>query len=78
MPWSSYISEKSCHFNTRAITFTTTSQAVAILENSNYTAGHVPRDISWYFLQKSGSEMTCIVDVNGDYSASERENYVDT
>ena len=45
--------------------------AVAILKNSN-TVGHVPRDISWYFLQKSGSEITCIVDVNGDYSASER------
>ena len=40
--------------------------AVAILKNSN-TVGHVPRDISCYFLQKSGSEMTCIVDVNGDY-----------
>ena len=49
--------------------------AVAILKNSN-TAGHVPRDISWYFLQKSGSEMTCIVDVNGDYSASERRSEV--
>jgi len=49
--------------------------AVAILKNSN-TAGHLPRDISWYFLQKSGSEMTCIVDVNGDYSASERRSEV--
>ena len=39
--------------------------AVAILKNSN-TVGHVPRDIS--FLQKSGSEMTCIVNVNSDYS----------
>ena len=41
--------------------------AVAILKNTN-TVGHVLRDISWHFLQKSGSEMTCIVDVNGDYS----------
>jgi len=49
--------------------------AVTILKNSN-TAGHVPRDISWYFLQKSGSEMTCIVYVNGDYSASERRSEV--
>jgi len=40
------------------------------------TAWHVPRDISWYILQKSGSEMTCIVDVNGDYSASERRSEV--
>ena len=48
---------------------------VAILKNTT-TAGHVPRDISWYFLQKSGSEMTCIVDVNGDYSASERRSEV--
>ena len=40
--------------------------AVAVLKNSN-TVGHVPREISrvcWYFLHKSGSEMTCIV--NGD------------
>jgi len=49
--------------------------AVVILKNSN-TARHVPRDISWYFLQKSGSEMTGIVDVNGDYSASERRSEV--
>ena len=41
--------------------------AIAILKNSN-TFSHVPQDISWYFLQKSGSEMTCTVDVNGDYS----------
>ena len=40
--------------------------AVAILKNS-ITVGHVPRDISWYFLQKNGSEMNCTVDVNGDY-----------
>ena len=46
--------------------------AVAILQNSN-TVGHVPRDISWYFLQKSGSEMTCIVDVNGRYSERRSE-----
>ena len=41
--------------------------AVAILKNSN-TVGHEPRNISWYFLRKSGSEMTCTVGVNGDYS----------
>ena len=41
--------------------------AVAILKNSN-TVGHEPRNISWYFLWKSGSEMTCTVDVNSDYS----------
>ena len=52
-------SEKSCQFNARSITFTT-------------TVGHVPREISrvcWYFLHKSGSEMTCIV--NGDSRRSE-------
>ena len=43
--------------------------AVAVLQNNN-TVGHVPRDISWYFLQKSGSEITCIVDINSDYSQS--------
>ena len=34
---------------------------VAVLKNSS-TVGHVPREISrvyWYFLHKSGSEMTC-------------------
>ena len=41
--------------------------AVAILKNGN-TVGHEPRNISWYFLRKSGSEMTCTVGVNGDYS----------
>ena len=40
--------------------------AVAMFKNSN-TVGHVPWDICWYFLQKSGSEMTSIVDINGDY-----------
>ena len=58
-------SEKSCQFNARSITFTTTCK------NSN-TVGHVPREISrvcWYFLHKSGSEMTCIV--NGDRRRSE-------
>ena len=40
---------------------------VAILKNSN-TVGHEPRNISWYFLRKSGSEVTCTVGVNGDYS----------
>ena len=45
--------------------------AVAVLKNSN-TVGHVPREISrvcCYFLHKSGSEMTCIV--NGDRRRSE-------
>ena len=45
--------------------------AVAVLKNGN-TVGHVPREISrvcWYFLHKSGSEMTCIV--NGDRRRSE-------
>ena len=35
--------------------------AVAVLKNSS-TVGHVPREISrvcWYWLHKSGSEMTC-------------------
>ena len=41
--------------------------AVAILKNSN-TVSHEPWNISWYFLWKSGSEMTCTVGVNGDYS----------
>ena len=36
--------------------------AVAILQNRN-TIRHVPR--GWCFLQKSGSEMTCIVNDNG-------------
>ena len=64
-------SEKSCQFNARSITFTTTSLHVAVLKNSN-TVGHVQREISrvcWYFLHKSGSEMTCIV--NGDRRQSE-------
>ena len=45
--------------------------AVAVLKNGN-TVGHVPREISrvcWYFLHKSCSEMTCIV--NGDRRRSE-------
>ena len=45
--------------------------AVAVLKNGN-TVGHVPREISrvcWYFLHKSGSEMTCIV--NGHRRRSE-------
>ena len=45
--------------------------AVAVLKNGN-TVGHVPREISrvcWYFLHKSGSEMTCIV--SGDRRRSE-------
>ena len=45
--------------------------AVAVLKNGN-TVGHVSREISrvcWYFLHKSGSEMTCIV--NGDRRRSE-------
>ena len=39
---------------------------VAILKNSN-TVGHEPRNISWYFLRKSSSEMTCIVGANGRF-----------
>ena len=61
-------SEKSCQFNARLIH---DDFAVAVLKNSN-TVGHVPREISrvcWYFLHKSGSEMTCIV--NGDRRQSE-------
>ena len=45
--------------------------AVAVLKNGN-TVGHVSREISrvcWYFLHKSGSEMTRIV--NGDRRRSE-------
>ena len=48
--------------------------AVAVLKNgkNSNTVGHVPREISrvcWYFLHKSGSEMTCIV--SGDRRRSE-------
>ena len=46
--------------------------AVAVLKNGN-TVGHVPREISrvcWYFLHKSGSEMTVCI-VNGDRRRSE-------
>ena len=68
--WSSCVvslhRREELHFNSRAITFTTTV-AVAILKNGN-TVGHEPRNIFWYFLRKSGSEMTCTVGVNGDYS----------
>ena len=45
--------------------------AVAVLKNGN-TVGHVPWEISrvcWYFLHKSGSKMTWIV--NGDRRCSE-------
>ena len=58
-------SEKSCQFNAKSITFTT------VLKNSNIV-GHVPQEISrvcWYFLHKSVSEMTCII--NGDRRRSE-------
>ena len=67
--WSSYIGEElpvQCEVNNIHDNF-----AVAVLKNSN-TVGHVPREISrvcWYFLHKSGSEMTCIV--NGDRRQSE-------
>ena len=47
--------------------------AVAILKNGN-TVGHEPRNISWYFLRKSGSEVTCTVGVNGDYSICMKDN----
>ena len=62
-------SEKSCQFNARSTIYD--DFAVAVLKNSS-TVGHVPREISrvcWYFLHKSGSEMTCIV--NGDRRQSE-------
>ena len=59
----SYIGEKSCHFDSRAITFTTPSlmslwpsSRTAILSVMNHR----------YFLRKSGSEVTCTVGVNGD------------
>ena len=51
--------------------------AVAILKNSklySVTVGHEPRNNSWYFLRKSGSEVTCTVGVNGDYSICMRDN----
>ena len=47
--------------------------AVVILKNSN-TVGHEPRNISWYFLRKSSSKMTCTVGVNGDYSICMRDD----
>ena len=59
--WSPYIGEElpvQCEVNNIHDDF-----AVAVLKNSN-TVGHVPWKISrvcWYFLHKSGSEMTCIV-----------------
>ena len=62
-PWSPYIDEKSCHFNERVIAFTMT-----LLEALLSTVSHIPWNISWYFLLKSGSKMTCIANVNGDYS----------
>ena len=64
-------SEKSSQFNARSILNIHDDFAVAVLKNSN-TVGHVPRETSrvcWYFLHKSGSEMTCIV--NGDRRRSE-------
>ena len=67
--WSPYIGEElpvQCEVNNIHDDF-----AVAVLMNSN-TASHVPREISrvcWYFLHKSGSEMTCIV--SGDRRHSE-------
>ena len=67
--WSPYIGEElsvQCEVNNIHDDF-----AVAVLKNSN-TVGHVPREISrvcWYFLHKTGSEMTCIV--NGDRRRSE-------
>ena len=67
--WSLYIGEElpvQCEVNNIHDDF-----AVAVLKNSN-TVGHVQQEISrvcWYFLHKSGSEMTCIV--NGDRRRSE-------
>jgi len=57
--------EKSCGFNSnyaRYILNIHNNFAVAFLKNNN-TVDHVPREISagGYFLQKIGSERTCIV-----------------
>ena len=71
--WSPYIGEKSCHFNSRAITFTTPSLWPGILKNSN-TVGQEPQNISWYFLRKSGSEVPCTVGINSDYSICMRDD----
>ena len=52
--------------------------AVAVLKNGN-TVGHVPREISrvcWYFLHKSGSEMTCIVNGHRRRSEVDRKGFV--
>ena len=64
-------SEKSCQLSQCEVNNIHDDFAVAVLKNSN-TVGHVPQEISrvcWYFLHKSGSEMTCIV--NGDWRRSE-------
>ena len=67
--WSSYIGEELPV--QREVNNIHDDFAVAVLKNSN-TVGHVPWEISrvcWYFLHKSGSEMTCIF--NGDRRRSE-------
>ena len=50
--------------------------------HDNFTVSHPPEQqyyrsctMGWYFVQNSGSEMTCIVGINGDYS--ERRSEVD-
>ena len=68
--WSSCVvslhRREELHFNSRARTFTTTLLArCSHPQEQQYcrscTLGH-----SWYFLRKSGSEMTCTAGVNGD------------
>ena len=67
--WSPYIGEElpvQCEVNNIHDDF-----AVAVLKNSN-TDCHVPQEfssVSWYFLHKSSSEMTCII--SGDRRRSE-------
>ena len=59
--WSTYIGEELPV--QREVNNIHDDFAVAVLKNGN-TVGHVPLEISrvcWYFLHKSGSEMTCIV-----------------
>ena len=67
--WSPYIGEELPV--QREVNNIHDDYSVAVLKNGN-TVGHVPREISrvcWYFLHKSGSEMTCII--NGDRRRSE-------
>ena len=63
--WSLNIGEKSCHLN--ATGHIIHDDFTVAIPNNRNTVGHVPGDNSWYFLRKGGSEITCIVNVNGDY-----------